>query len=70
MTDATQLMRRRRASVDLTDAQAAAVLSALDYFLTAGTAEEAEQVFGSASGTAAAGRAADKLTRAFYGSET
>jgi hypothetical protein len=60
-------MARRKASVTFTAEQAAAILAALSYFLTASTAEECEQVFGSPAGTAAASRAADKLTTAFYG---
>lgn len=59
-------MTRRRASVEFTDGQAAAILAALSYFLNASTAEECEQVFGSPAGTGAAGRAEDKLTAAFY----
>ena len=62
----TQYMRRRKATVELTDAQAAALMSAADSYLTAASWDESLVAFGSASGVAAAARAVDKLRRAFY----
>jgi hypothetical protein len=60
-------MRRRRATVEFTDGQAAAVLAALDSYLGAATEGESRAMFGSAQGINAALRAQAKLQRAFYG---
>lgn len=47
--------------VELTKAQAQALLRAADNFLMSGTEEECRAIFGSTSGTAAAKRACERL---------